>query len=337
VSTSQLETNQFAHSNQWLVWRKSYWATSALPEAKRGAKLIEETGTKMNAAKSTTEKSTPTVFEYHDYRDFLRDHFAYLKVKDPRMSIREVGRLARISASYINMVLSRKRNLSRNHYNKICRILNLSGSEESFLALLMIFNDSPSMSERQSAFDQIQNYIRYRRMNSKEFEVHKYLSHWYFVAIREMASDSDFRPDPEWIQKRLLFSVSLREIRDALNFLFANGFLEHQNGKVVPLNRRIECMGGVYKLSLNEYYGQMAQISREAFDKIPKEQRNFLSHTIAIPEGKISNLLSVLDKCLNEIVQLTKEAEGHDAVYHFSLQAFPLAQLRKPKSDGEAA
>ena len=63
-----------------------------------------------------------SVYEYFDYRRFLKDRFDDLKKKNPRFSIRLFNRLAGAkSTSFLKNVMEGKRNLADNGIFMIAR------------------------------------------------------------------------------------------------------------------------------------------------------------------------------------------------------------------------
>ena len=58
------------------------------------------------------EVRLPSVYEYLDYRQFLRDHFAASKKAKPQYSFRYFSRRAGLSSSnFLKLVMDGKRNL----------------------------------------------------------------------------------------------------------------------------------------------------------------------------------------------------------------------------------
>ena len=103
----------------------------------------------------------------------------------------------------------------------------MNASERSFLEQLVILGTSDSHEARVDALERMKRFQAYQKNNPRETETYEYLTHWYYVAIRETAAAwPGFNLDPEWIQAQLAAPVSLKEIKDAVSFLIKNGFLK---------------------------------------------------------------------------------------------------------------
>lgn len=297
-------------------------------------------------AKRSKNLLRPNVFFFHDYRDFLKHFFEFVK-SERRLSLRALAKQLNVSVSGLSMILSRKRNLQEDLATQILEVLKLSDSEKTYFFELMKISDSDSFEERSKALQKIQSFKSYRQSNSKELEVFTYLSKWYYVAIREMTALPDFQLDVAWIQQRLQVKVAAHEIQEAIEFLLNNQYIAvDEQGRVQKPEVQLNCISGVYRLSLGEYYRQMFDLAANAFEQVPREERNFMSHTVAVPEESVPELLELITKFTERIVSRleSKSVSKSDAsarakskkkrVYHFGLQAFPLS--KKIKDQGES-
>lgn len=288
----------------------------------------------MSARKLRTEQNNrPDIFRYHDYRAFLKDWLDYLKSSQSDFSIRILSARAGIAVGYLNMVLKNSRNLSEKALHKMLPFLEMKEAESKYLSALLKLSDSKLQDTRLAALKDMQ-VLHLSTDRSKELEVHRYLSKWYYVAIREMANLPDFKLDPSWISVRLQKPVPIKEIAEAIEFLKSANFIQEMvDGSVKQTEKQLDCFSGIYRLSLAEYHKQMFTLAAESIDTVPREERNILGHTFAIDEknfGEVKKLLEDLQKRLSE---LEKSETKPSRVYHVGLLAFPLT--KKPGAKDE--
>ena len=172
---------------------------------------------KANPRKSAATER-PSVFEFHDYRVFIRAWIEYRKATEKGFSMRRLARDAGLGTGFLSMVLSRMRKLTHEKLLQLKPHLSLKLVEFQYLELLRVLSDSDSVEVRADALNKLQRHPEYKRQKKQPLESYHYLSHWYYVAIREMAMLKEFRSDPKWIQSRLRERVSLTEIKAALDF-----------------------------------------------------------------------------------------------------------------------
>lgn len=280
--------------------------------------------------KPTIEK--PDVFNYHDYRRFLKDWFAFAK-ETFGISLRQTATDSGLSVSYLSMVLAGNRNLSGRALEKFLPILELSFPRITYFKLLQTIGDSESHAERIEALDKLQKQSGYKKMNPKELEVYRYLSHWYYVAIREMVELPQFRLDANWIQDRLNYPVPLSEINEALKFLKEFNFIEELPGNKARLaEKRVDCFEGIYKIALSNFYKEMFQLASQSIEKTPRAKRNLSFETMAISSENFDELKQILDDARKKVEALGARVKSPDSIYHVSFAAFPIASLEDENS-----
>lgn len=279
----------------------------------------------MDAAARKLKLPRPKVIDYHDYRLFLKDWFNFLATQDPDFSLRKLARESKVGVSFISMMLNGHRGLSQVMLERLNPHLQLNEREIYLLSLLRGMAEAETPEVREKVFAQIQKRPEYRSRHPKEFETFHYLSAWFFVAIREMASLPDFQFDAHWIQKHLRQSIPLEDINRCLTFLESHGFIQRQKPHVPDKN--LDCMGGVFTMALASFHKQMLQQTANAIDAVPRDERLILGHTFAFPKAKADEVKKILTEALKKIEELP--ATESDTVYHVTLAAIPLTKKVK--------
>ncbi len=284
-------------------------------------------------AKKIISKQKPNIFEYVDHILFLNDWFDYLKSEE-RISMRTISEKAQLAIGYLPMCLGGKRVLSSKALLKMAPHLKLNGSEQRFLELLVIVGTSENPDTRLRAVGDMTKLQAFKKNNYKELEVYKYLTNWYYVAIREMVALPDFDPNPEWIQGRLNGRISLADCEEAIRFLVSSGFvIVDTQGKYSIPKLALDCKEGIYKLSLGEFHRQMFKFAAESIENIPRAQRSIAGHTVAIRLEDLGKVTDILNDAIGKLHLLGQNTTNPDQVYHIELAAFPLTQKKVKKDD----
>lgn len=282
-------------------------------------------------SQSLKKGSQPNVFEYEDVGSFLKDWLDYLKTTKG-VSLRHLTKQAEISTGYLSMVLSGKRRLTEKGLQKILIHLKLNQQERRFVELLHIVGDSESAATRVEALSEMARLSSYRKANQKEHDTYKYLTKWYYVAIREMISLPDFQEEPLWIQARLRGRIALSEVTETIDFLERRGLVSRDlTGKLVLPDIDLQCKEGVYKISLAEFHRQVLEMAHKAIHEVPREQRYILGRTAAISKAEFQKAKEIFDEALRKIEALGSASEENKEVYHFELAAFPMTEKQEDK------
>lgn len=93
-----------------------------------------------------------SIWDYTDYRVFLRESFSAAKAMGNPVSNRWLAkRLGFKSFSFITMLLQGKRNLTRPNREKFARLLGLNAEESDYFAALVDYNQARSEEDRERA------------------------------------------------------------------------------------------------------------------------------------------------------------------------------------------
>ncbi|MGE0616261.1 MAG: TIGR02147 family protein [Bacteriovoracia bacterium] len=284
----------------------------------------------MSDAKTTSNQpvsatAAPDIHLFHDLREYLKAWFAYKKQVE-KLSLRKFAKRADMSHAFLPFILNGTRALHVEVLEKMIPHMELAPAEANYLRALRTLAESQSEFEKQGAYQAIQNFRTYRKLNPNEFETYRYLSKWYYVTIREMAGLQGFKLDANWIQKRLKTQVPLREIKLALKFLLDHDYIAPLGkGAGFPEGKHVKAVGGVYRLALSEFHKTMLGMAADAFNTVPREQRMFRSYTIGVNQEVYDQVRAIVDEAVEKIRAVTEANESRDRVYHLSFAAFPTA------------
>lgn len=262
------------------------------------------------------------IFTFVNYRDFIKEYLYYLKSKH-RISMRSICSKSSITPAYISMVISGKRSLDLDKAKAFIDNLKLTETEKRFFKLLVVFNDSDDLVERNKTFEKLKQYKVFKDNYQMTFNAHEYLSKWYYVAIRELSLLEEFKEDPVWIQERFFPKLSLLEVRKAIFFLKQNNLIGNRDS----LN--IECIDSVFSLSLKQFHSQMLDIAKNSMDQVSRDQRSIVGHTVALEKEDYAKAQGIMDRALEEIRDLERSNKNDKEIYHFYLINFKLTKDRE--------
>lgn len=238
--------------------------------------------------------------------------------------MRNLAKRLNVSPTLVSLIAKGKRPLTEENIDIWGSVFKWNPQEVSWLKQLILLEHS-DVKKKAEALESLSRFKTYNEDSPEEVLTFKYLKKWWNVAIREMSELPGFSEDANWIQERLLFSVSIVEIRKALKFLNKHKILA-KYGEF----RRLNCQSDVYKLSLSTFHDQMLSRAVESIYKVKSEDRYILGQTLAINGNNFGKAKVILQEALEQIVKLGESELQPTDVYHFSLLGFPLT-LNKDK------
>src|SRR3954469_11829187 len=108
-----------------------------------------------NAGERSRAPAT-NVFEFLDYRAFLRAYYTAEKARRPAFSHRFFSRLAGLrSPNFLKLVMDGERNLGPETVPKFSHAIGLTGESAAFFADLVTFTQAESVADKNRAFERI--------------------------------------------------------------------------------------------------------------------------------------------------------------------------------------
>lgn len=273
------------------------------------------------------------IFDYLDYRAFLRDFYNDQKAQGRPFSFRAFARRAQIrSFNYLQLVMKGERDLSATMARRFARGYGLEGSEAEYFCDLVAFGQAKTADERNRAYEQLRRFRLFRNAHRLEPAQSAYHESWYMPAIRELVSLPDFREDAKWIASTLQPSISASQAKVALSTLCELGLLKRNSeGRLVQAEPLVTTGSGPHGHHVVNYHRTMINQAIRALDQVPREQRDISSVTISVPNAALDTLKKRIAAFRKEVLHLAESLGPAEQVIQLNVQMFPLS-LRKEGS-----
>lgn len=141
-----------------------------------------------------------SIFDYTDYRHFLRDYYHFKKSQNPHFSFKAFAMRAKLSSpNYLKLVMDGDRRITDKNLHNFIRGLGLEKQDAEYFKSLVFYNEShQSTDDKKHYLDQmIQLKTRYSCQAKIISPEHvEYFKHWYHWVVRELVTLDDFKSDP---------------------------------------------------------------------------------------------------------------------------------------------
>lgn len=267
------------------------------------------------------------VYEYLDYRAFLRDAYADRKQHQRGFSYRWFSRRAGLSSpNFLKLVIDGKRNLTAASARKFAAAFELNATESAFFCDLVAFNQARSPAEKNQHYERIRASRRYRAVRALDRHEFEYLSRWYYPAIRELVACDGFREDPEWIARRLVPPVTPAQARQALDLLAKLGLVRRDDDGVLRQGEVLLSTGPeVRSLAVGNFHRQMMERAAASIELVPREERDISGLTVALSAEACARFKQRIVELRAELLQLSAAETAPTRVVQLNFQLFPLA------------
>jgi uncharacterized protein (TIGR02147 family) len=258
------------------------------------------------------------------------------KASKPQYSHRLFARQAGLASSaLLSNVIAQRRNLSAHTTEAFIKAMKLPAQEAHFFRLLVDLDQAKNDEDRNEAWQLISACRRFREARQIEGESFRYLSHWYYPAIRELAACNGFQASPAWIAKALRPRITQAQAARALEALVTLGMLvPDEEGQLIPADASVVTPMEVAGLAVHNYHSGMLLRATDAISAFDPEHRYLGGLTVSIPASLVDTLKDELKDLQSRLLDLCDSAPAPaEHVYQLNLQLFPLSA--PPKGDPE--
>ncbi len=232
--------------------------------------------------------------------------------------------------NYLHLICKGTRPLTVSAAERIADALDFKERERRYFVLLARYESSRSTVEREVFFEEIVE-TRARSFGPSEArDGFEYFSEWFHAAVREAVLLPDFRPDPEWISKRLLPRVTPEEARRSWDLLIRLSLVhrDESTGRWLQSEARISQPAGARGLGIVRYHQKMAELGKECVTRVPSQRRDVTALTVPMTRALFERLKDEAEEWQRRILAASETLETCEDIYQINIQLFPLTRER---------
>lgn len=274
------------------------------------------------------------ITKYTDYTSYINDLVEY-KRSCGEFSFRQFCQKSGFkSPTYLKWVMDKVRNMSLKSIQRFALGLDLSKRETHYLELLVNYKEAKKAETKKFYFEELLS--RREKIAETPFirERYEYLSHWYYVSIRELVAHPDFQDNPHWIQKKLRGTATVWEIKNALKILEQLQLIVrddcgriHQNDCELHTGREIESMAAY------TYHTEVLREAAQVLVNTSHEVREFSSLASLLDRESLDHLKRKMQQFQDEVVQFLVSRQGilsqkpKRELFMLNMQLFPMSNF----------
>lgn len=271
-----------------------------------------------------------SVYDFLDYRAYLRAYYEAAKRSRPSFSFRLFSKLAGLkSPNFLKLVIDGERNLGADSVARFATALGLAAREAEFFRDLVAFSQAEDIAAKNRAFERIAASRRFRQARRIDGDLFAYLSHWYNPAVRELAARHDFQEDPRWIAAQLLPRISVNEAAEAMKLLLSLGLLvrDPMTGRVARGEPTLTTEHEVRSLGAAAFHRQMLERAAHSLDLVPGTKRDLAALTVCVSPATAAVVKQRIHEFREALTELCDSDACGAIVYQLNLQWFPLSSF----------
>jgi uncharacterized protein (TIGR02147 family) len=273
-----------------------------------------------------------TIFEYNDYRKFLKDYYDEKKLENSHFSYRYLSQKVGFkSPGHFTLIIQGKANISINLIERFADFVKFNKKERAFFQELVLFNQARKHEDKKRHFERM---ISYQESTARilDEDQYEFYSEWYYTAIREILNFLQFDGDYVKLAKMVEPQISPQEARKAVKLLEKLGLIEKIQNESYKLTDRVISTGyQAQAVAINNHIINSLRLAERALDNFPREQRNLSTVSINVSEEGYKRIVEELRAFRRRMLEIAGADEHANRAYQFNFQFFPLS---RPMGEG---
>ncbi len=281
----------------------------------------------------TDSDTEVSVFDYLDYRKFLREWLENAKVAYG-FSYRVFSRQAGFrSPSIFKLVMDGDRNLTDDSLKKFIKGLNLSKPEREYFRNLVHFNQAKSHTEKNTFYRKLISSREYSKLKPIVKDQYEYFSTWYHPVVRELVISPDFDGKLEWIGKQINPQISTDKVKRSVELLERLGFIERTDNGNPPIWQQstplVTSGPEAVTVPLFNYHRSVLELVRNQMTEVEGERRDVSALTLGVVRERLPQIKKKIQEFRSEILKLVSSDTEPEEVVLLSMQLLPVTRSDK--------
>lgn len=274
------------------------------------------------------------IYDYMDYRLFLRDFYDLEKSLDSTFSYRVFATAVDIDASLLVKILQSKRHLSTSSVESVIAFFNFKEGKSEYFREMVAYSKAKTSAEIRIHFETLQK-MRPSRSRMLDEARYRYFQQWFYPVIRSALDVYEYYGEQDALSlgNSCIPKLTATQVTTAVEALLQLGLAEiRPDGRVIPFDAHVRTQDHWLSASISEYQKTVTELGRQSIENIPKENRDISTLTMALDSSQIERIRSILADARKSIVNVVNSmpAEQCDSVYQLNFQMFPMMKKVEP-------
>lgn len=261
---------------------------------------------------------------FTDPKEWLLQEWHARRAKNAALSLRSFARFLQIPAGRLSEVLSGKRKISLELAERLADRLAIDPATRS--ALTAAVRKTKRGRRRQRVAAQDEHDPEYRQLTIDAFHV---IADWYHFAILSLRDCANFRPEEDWIARRL--GIGKTEVCLALTRLERLGLIEREGSTWIRTEQNLTTTHDVRSAGLRRGHRGILERAIASLETVDVNLRDVTNMTMAVHLDDLPQAKALLAQFRRKFAKTIEVRKDRTEVYTLALQFFPLTEARTRK------
>jgi uncharacterized protein (TIGR02147 family) len=274
----------------------------------------------------------PDIYQYSDYRLFLKDYFEESKKTCRVFSHQFFALKAGIKSSgFMLHVIKGQRNLTSTVLHKVAHAVGMNSNQMEFFETLVNFSQAKLTQDKDFYLQQMMEKRRHAKTARLEDKQFQYYSEWHHSAIREIIPILGKQASPTSIAKLLVPEIRPADVRTSLKLLQQLGLIrKSKDGGYEIIHQYLEFDDPVQRTAIIRYQRKVLGVALQSWDNWKPKEAAAHTLTLAMSEKLAQEIVGDFEKFKKKIIEkVIAEKQSPERIYQVAMNYFPLSKRRK--------
>lgn len=268
-----------------------------------------------------------SIFDYLDYRKFLKDYYLERKSENPRFSYRLIAlKVGFKSPGHFTQIIQGKADISFRLAFKFAQFMKLKKREADYFDLLVRFDQAKANEEKRLYLERLSAFSESKVKLLTE-QQHRFFDKWYYMAVREILSFFPFNGEYAALAAKVEPPIREAEAREAIEVLESLGLIRRNaSGSYERIDPVMSTGYDAASASLRKFQADTMDLAKEAMERLPRDKRSISTLTLSLSDEAYKSIEEELKAFRRKLLAIAKNEERVDRVIQFNFQIFPLSK-----------
>ena len=268
-----------------------------------------------------------SVFEYLDYRVYLKDFYDDRKSHQFFFSYRYFGGKVGVDPSYLAKVVLKCRHIADESIAAIAAFCELKDKEAEYFEAMVYFIKAKSHKQSKLNFEKM---LAIRNVSAQKLlaDQYEYYRKWYYSAVRSVLEYYEFAGDYKALAAVLSPAISVKEAKEAIALLTKLDLIKRDaDGRYGLTGASVTSGGKWHSLAIEAFQEETIRLSQEALQRHPKSDRDISTITMNVNAKDYADMRERIKEFRSALINQISSSTDPDRTYQLNITLFPLTRI----------
>lgn len=267
------------------------------------------------------------IFNFIDFRDYLEKIITLIRDSNKAFTYRKLSSLFGFkSPNFLLLLIQKKRNLSLESAEHICRILKLNKTESEYFVLMVKSTLEKKLEVREVIAKKMLGIQKSKQAHKLDPQLYEFYEHWYYVILREVLTLPNIPHTPKFLAKFFEHHLTEVEIKRGLAKLEKLNLIEKKSGRYIVKNNHVKTGNYFSNTYMLLFHKKMIEFAQGSLDKYNGNQRYLSSLSLPLNEKLHHKLRDLIEEFKTNSLELSDSEDNQNQIFQMNIQLFPLTK-----------